>query len=77
VSALHAALENLQRSVRNLEKSVVVMEQARLGEQRDMFGKALNEADAKLGKVSTEIIAQRLDKAIEKVEGILMEEEAA
>lgn len=77
VSALHAALENLQRSVRNLEKSVVVMEQSRLGEQRDMFGQPQNGNEASLGKVSTEIIAQRLDRAIEKVEGILLEEEAA
>lgn len=76
MSALHAALENLQRSVRNLEKSVIVMEQSRMGEQRDMFGQSQGGPDAALGKVSSEIIAQRLNNAIEKVESILLEDAA-
>lgn len=54
----------------------MVMEQSRMGEQRDMFGQPQGGQNAALGKVSSEIIAQRLDKAIEKVEGILLEDAA-
>lgn len=75
MSAIHAAMENLQQVVRNLEKSVIILEKNRLGEQRDMFAQASNENA--VGSISSELIAQRLDNAIQKVERLLNEENAA
>lgn len=75
MSAIRNALESLQQSVRGLEKSVIILEKTRVGEQRDMF--AQSSGEGVIGAVSSELIAQRLDNAIEKVEQLLQEDDAA
>jgi regulatory protein YycH of two-component signal transduction system YycFG len=70
MSAIQASLQNLQKVIKNLEKSMVQFEQKRIGEQRDMFAVSEGGKDG-AGSFSNELIAKRLDSAIEKVEKIL------
>jgi hypothetical protein len=69
VSEVKKALSNLSYIVGKLEDSVDDMEQAMAGQQRDMFasGKALNGKKGAAGRV----LAERLDRTIEKVETLL------
>lgn len=72
MSKLHEALELLKYSIENLEGSVSVVEEKLGGYQHDMFGQPSNENDASSAS-NVEVLAQRLDTAIEKVERILRE----
>lgn len=77
MSAIQSALQNLNSVIGQLEHSVETMEMARRGEQRDMFASAPSNENGQASAVSGELIAQRLDSAIEKVEKLLDEESAA
>jgi len=77
VSAIRSALQNLNSIIGELEHSVETMELARKGEQRDMFASSPSNENGKSSGVSGEAIAKRLDSAIEKVEKLLGEENAA
>lgn len=70
MSAIQGSLQNLQKVIKKLEKSMIEFEQKRIGEQRDMFAMSEN-AQNGAGSFSNELIAKRLDSAIEKVEKIL------
>lgn len=77
VSAIRSALENLHSVIGHLEHSVETMEMTRKGEQRDMFASSPSNENGQNSGVSGEVIAKRLDSAIEKVEKLLGEENAA
>ena len=77
MSAIRSALQNLNSIIDELEHSVEAMEMARKGEQRDMFASSPSNENGKSSSVSGEVIAKRLDSAIEKVEKLLGEENAA
>ncbi|MAE50250.1 MAG: hypothetical protein CMH27_00400 [Micavibrio sp.] len=75
MSTIRAALENLNSVIGTLEQSVDMMEQARKGEQRDMFAAPSNENGK--NTIDKEAVAKRLDNAIEKVEKLLGDENVA
>jgi len=64
VSAVKQALVKLNDVVGNLESSLDNLEANRTGEQRDMFGGPA---------VNVNVVAQKLDNAIEGLEGVLQE----
>ncbi len=75
MSAIRQALEQLNGSLQNLENSVGGFEQSMAGAQRDMFGgpdvpahQPSNQNDLDIN-----LMAKRLDNAIDKVEEILSE----
>lgn len=67
MSAIRQALAKLDGAVGKLEGSMGGLEQALAGQQRDMFGNTSNEN----APIDAAVVAQRLDTAIEKVEGLL------
>lgn len=73
MSALMQALSKLDHMVGKLEGATDTLEHTLEGQQRDMF--AANQAAAANGNghVQPAVIAERLDNAIEKVEGLLEE----
>jgi hypothetical protein len=72
VSALHQALSKLDFMVDKLEDSLSGLEQSMAGQQRDMFGQPLASNQNKT-RVDRAEVARRLDKAIGKVETLLVE----
>lgn len=72
MSAIKHSLANLRNAVGRLEVSLHSMESAMAGQQRDMFAAAQPvKGNGKGFPVDSAIIAQRLDKAIQKVEELL------
>lgn len=72
MSAVEQALLKLNQVVGKLETSVSTVEVTLKGQQRDMFGAPTNGASA---NVNPEIVAQKLDTAIETLETVLSEGE--
>ncbi|MCK6417395.1 MAG: hypothetical protein L6Q57_00435 [Alphaproteobacteria bacterium] len=71
MSLIEKALYRLDRAVGSLEGSMGALETSMKGKQRDMFAQA--DAPKNLGRVQSQVIARRLDKAIERVEQLLGE----
>lgn len=70
MSVLRSSIENLHRSIMNLETAVSQAEENSVGQQRDMFSVApSNENSTKT--IDGSVIAKRLDNAISKVEELL------
>ncbi len=72
MSAVEQALLKLNQVVGKLETSVSTVEVTLKGQQRDMFGTPTNKTGA---NVNPEIVAQKLDSAIETLESVLREGE--
>ncbi len=72
MSAIKQALSRLDGSLGKLEYSMEGIEHVLAGEQRDMFSVPGVSNENLVGAQST-VVAQRLDKAIEKVEALLSE----
>lgn len=74
MSVIHTALQRLHASIGNLENAMDGYEDTVIaGQQRDMFAEVSNQNEQKV-RVLTEkndMIAERLDDAIERVEKIL------
>ena len=78
VSQVAQALSKLSQVVGKLEGSVNVLETSLAGEQRDMFGASnASNNNAVQNGVDTELVAQKIDLAIEKIEDVLSEGEEA
>ncbi len=74
MSSIKQALSKLKSSINKLEGGVSNLQFAIAGQQRDMFGAPINKpATAQQQAFAPEnaVIAQRLDKAIKKVEELL------
>ena len=68
MSEIKQAISNLRSEVGRLEMALHGLQTSMAGKQRDMFA----EMSAKAGKnIDNTVIAQRLDKAIKKVEELL------
>ncbi|MFP4314332.1 MAG: hypothetical protein ACLFR0_08395 [Alphaproteobacteria bacterium] len=71
MSAVRSSLENLHNAIVKLESAVGIMEESRMGEQRDMFSIAPSNENGTQKILDGGVIASRLDNAIEKVEKLL------
>jgi hypothetical protein len=72
VSIIKQALNRLRHSVDSLEGGVDRIEFAMAGKQRDMFGAVVPQKKGQAAfPLENAVIAQRLDKAIKKVEELL------
>lgn len=71
MSAVEQALLKLNQKVGQLETTLTALESGMAGQQRDMFG-AVPQSGS---NINPEIVAQRLDTAIETIEGVLGEGE--
>lgn len=71
MSALYQALSRLDFAVDKLENSLSGLENSLTGQQRDMFGQPASNQNK--GKIDRREVARRLDKAIGKVETLLVE----
>ena len=72
MSAIKHALNKLDSSLRKLEGSMNGLEKQMAGKQRDMFA-AAPPSNQNTHGANSQILTQRLDRAIEKVETILKE----
>ena len=75
MSEVARALSNLSQIVGQLEGSVYELETSMSGQQRDMFGEKVANSNAQTN-IDTELVAQKLDLAIEKIEDVLEEDQA-
>lgn len=75
MSAVRQAIAILSRAVDNLESSVGHVEQALTGKQRDMFAMPARapEGVANSNDLDAELVARKLDSAIERIEQALKE----
>ncbi len=73
MSALRQALIRLNRAVGSLEISAHNLEKSLNGQQRDMFAMAGAGAN---NNVDPEVVAEKLDLAIARIEKVLKEESA-
>lgn len=77
MSAVRQAIARLSHAVDNLEYSVDHIEQTLTGKQRDMFSMPLParvpERVANNNVLNAELVAQKLDRAIEQIEKALKE----
>ncbi len=69
MSDIKQAISRLKSSVSRLEISMSNLECAMAGKQRDMFAEPAKASNGHL--FDTNVISQRLDKAIKKVEELL------
>lgn len=76
MSAVRQAITRLSRAVDHLESSVGHVEQALVGKQRDMFSSPsvrVPEVPANGNALDADLVAQKLDSAIERIEKALKE----
>lgn len=75
MSAVRTSLQRLTAAIGSLETSVDMLENAKMGEQRDMFAAPVSNENANEAKLAAsqnkKAMADRLDTAIEKVEKML------
>lgn len=73
MSAVEQALHKLSQVVGKLETSVDNAQASMVGQQRDMFpGSAASNGNTQ-PQIDTQLVAQKLDNAIETIEGVLAE----
>lgn len=73
MSAILDALVKLEQSIGTLEGAAAQVETALAGQQRDMFGGAAPSPANANGSVDLNLVADKLDSAIENVEKVLQE----
>ena len=75
MSQVTRALSRLGRVVTNLEGVASGLEASLSGQQRDMFAAPVSASNTNTSDIDKELVAKKLDLAIEKIEEILDEEE--
>ncbi len=71
MSAVQQALSKLTNAIGSLETSLDTFEGNLKGKQRDMF--AAPAKPAKVANMNSELVAEKLDNAIAKIEAVLKE----